>query len=67
MKFCSLLTVANKYIEKCTFLGLLRTKKKNYSRKIAPKSTAIFPHFAELKRRKWSLKVTGSLKAIGLL
>lgn len=49
------------------FLGAFKDKKKNYSRKIAPKSTAIFPHFAELKRRKWSLKVTGSLKAIGLL
>lgn len=37
-------------------------KKKNHSRKIAPKSTAIFSYFAALKGRKWSLKVTGLLQ-----
>lgn len=39
-------------------LGAFNKEKKNRSRKIAPKSIAIFPYFAALRRRKWLLKVT---------
>lgn len=42
-------------------LGAFNEEKKNHSRKIAPKSMAIFPYFPALKGRKWSLKVTALL------